>query len=71
MGFLIKPVDMSEEAKAKMRKQAINNALAIWQNNNCSRCKFAESKKVGTGEPCCTRPGGPEPKGAICLARRE
>lgn len=44
--------------------------LAIWQSNNCSRCRFADSEKVGTGEPCCTRLGGPEPKGAICLARR-
>jgi len=45
--------------------------LAIWQSNNCSRCKFADPKKVGTGEPCCTRTQGPEPKGAICLARKD
>lgn len=46
-------------------------ALAIWQSNNCSRCYFADAKKVGTGEPCCTRLLGPEPKGAICLARED
>lgn len=45
--------------------------LAIFQSNNCSRCRFADPGKVGTGEPCCTRLGGPEPKGAICLARRD
>jgi len=46
-------------------------SLAIWQSNNCSRCVFADVKKVGTGKPCCTRVKGPDPLGAICLARRE
>lgn len=46
-------------------------SLAIWQSNNCSRCKFADIKKVGTGEPCCTATSGPVVKGAICLARRD
>jgi hypothetical protein len=45
--------------------------LAIWQSNNCSRCKFADTKKVGTGEPCCTRTSGPVFQGAICVVRRE
>jgi hypothetical protein len=25
-----------------------------FQEKNCRGCKFADAKKVGTGEPCCT-----------------
>ncbi|MBA7603173.1 hypothetical protein ES703_10277 [subsurface metagenome] len=45
--------------------------LAHWQSNNCSRCKFADQSKVGTGEPCCTYPGLINQAGPICYSRRE
>jgi len=44
---------------------------AIWQSNNCSRCKFADQSKVGTGEPCCTYPGTIKAVGAICWQRKD
>lgn len=25
-----------------------------WQKTNCKGCYYADSKKVGRGEPCCT-----------------
>ena len=28
--------------------------LSEWQKRNCAGCKFADEKKVGTGEGCCT-----------------
>ena len=28
--------------------------LTEWQKRNCSGCKFADGKTVGTGEACCT-----------------
>ena len=43
--------------------------LAIWQVNNCRGCKYADAGRVGSGKPCCTKLTGPEPEGAVCLAR--
>ncbi|HUV45485.1 MAG TPA: hypothetical protein VMW45_00230 [Dehalococcoidia bacterium] len=61
-------VNQKEEGDvAKVKKMQ----LAVWQGNNCSRCMFADPKKVGTGAPCCIRVDGPDPLGAICLGRRE
>lgn len=49
-----------------------DEVLAIWQGNNCGRgCHWADSEKVGTGEPCCTKPTLPDIKGAVCLSRKE
>lgn len=48
-----------------------NEILAIFQSNNCSRCRFGDPEKVGTGEPCCTRPILPVAKGGVCLSRKD
>ena len=71
MGYIIKPIDMSDETKAKMREHAITAALSHLQKKNCSGCLFSDRKKVGTGEPCCTRVGGPSDIAAGCSVRRE
>ena len=67
------PEDLEKRADEMERRidQAEEEGLAIWQSNNCVRCVFADPDEVGTGNPCCTRVNGPEPLGAICLARRE
>ena len=28
--------------------------LAEWQKRNCTGCRFAEKRAVGTGKACCT-----------------
>jgi hypothetical protein len=63
-------VDMPNSKPSSLPHFIRGTPLAIWQSNNCSRCVFADEKKVGTGDPCCTRLNGPDPLGAICLARR-
>lgn len=35
-------------------KDKYHEPLAEWQKRNCAGCRFAEKKKVGTGEACCT-----------------
>ncbi len=35
----------------------IDLTMDEWQIKNCKDCYFAEAKKVGTGNPCCTYPG--------------
>ena len=42
-----------------------------FQLKNCKDCYFAEAKKVGTGEPCCTYPSQLEIVAGICLSKRK
>ncbi len=35
-------------------KDKYSEPLSEWQERNCSDCRFADKKKVGTGEACCT-----------------
>lgn len=44
-----------------------------FQLNNCKDCYFAEAKKVGTGEPCCTYPSqlDIDPKTETCRSKRK
>lgn len=45
-----------------MNQKDIKN-MKDWQKENCVKhsCKFADSDTVGTGKPCCMKPGGPLP----------
>jgi len=44
-----------------------------FQLKNCKDCYFAEAKKVGTGEPCCTYPGKliVNPETGVCESKRK
>lgn len=44
--------------------------LAKFQNENCKGCYHADDKKVGTGEPCCTKPTLPHTEDGVCIDRR-
>ena len=46
MGYLIKPIHMSEEAREKMRQQAIEAALECVRAGECTE-----------ENPCCDRRG--------------
>jgi len=35
-------------------KDKYHEPLSEWQKRNCTGCRFADKKKVGTGEACCT-----------------
>lgn len=54
-----------------MKRNLLNLALEDWQKANCKNCYFAEAKKVGTGNPCCTYPYSlvHSPEGQ-CLSKR-
>ena len=45
--------------------------LALTQEVNCVGCKFADTDKIGTGEPCCQYPGPLDFLEGQCLKRRE
>ena len=45
--------------------------MVKFQEKNCRGCYFADKKKVGTGEPCCSYGFRLEVKDDRCLARRE
>lgn len=45
--------------------------VAEFQHNNCKDCFFAEAKKVGTGEPCCTYPSKLIADSGKCQVKRQ
>lgn len=45
--------------------------LSDYQERNCRGCKFADTARIGTGKPCCTRPTMPEAVNFICQGREE
>jgi len=61
--------------KENGRKKLIELAkeeVKEFQNKNCRGCFFAETIKVGTGEPCCTKPTPAKMRDAeTCIDRRE
>lgn len=60
--------------KEDERKRLVNLAIERikkFQNKNCKGCFFADVKKVGTGEPCCTKPTPAKMRDAeTCIDRR-
>ena len=53
-----------------IKKVTGDKGLAKFQQANCTDCHFADKKKVGTGEPCCTFARRLEVKGEKCLSMR-
>ncbi len=35
-------------------KDKYQELLSEWQKRNCTGCRFADEKKIGTGDACCT-----------------
>lgn len=46
--------------------------LKTFQLSNCLGCRFADKKKIGTGEPCCNKaaPYRVEDTTGWCIDRR-
>jgi hypothetical protein len=49
---------------------AADEGLKDFQKQNCTGCFFADDDKVGTGEPCCTKPTQIEAKEGICQSKK-
>lgn len=45
-------------------------AAETFQKLNCAGCRFADTKMVGTGQPCCTFPSKLDVKDGHCLSRK-
>lgn len=62
-----------EDIRTWLGKKKDERTRAVFQIANCVGCFFADSEKIGTGAPCCTRAEGIESDepGKKCLVRRE
>ena len=45
-------------------------AAETFQKLNCAGCRFADTKMVGTGQPCCTFPSKLDVEDGQCLSRK-
>ena len=60
---------MSKEKREAASKE--NLRIKLFQLKNCKGCFFADFEKVGTGEPCCTKPTPAKMRDAeTCIDRR-
>lgn len=62
---------LKKENERKWLIELAKNKIKKFQNKNCKDCFFADAIKVGTGEPCCTKPTPAKMRDAeTCIDRR-